>query len=187
MLTRGEFAAALAGVRGLARLDVRALRLFDATHRGFWNSFWAAAILAPFAAITVAREAIVAPPPSLWRLIAVESIGYAIGWLAFPLVMVWVAERLGRGDRYFVYMVPYNWFHLIEIALGGPILLLSLSGLLPVEAEKFLVMLVLLALLGYEWFIAKNALLVSSGVAAMLVGLDLSLTLAIDYVTSKLP
>jgi len=187
MLARAEFAAALAGVRGLVRFDARALAFFNATHEGFWRSFWAAAILAPFAAIIVARRVILEPPESLWRVIAFETIGYALGWLAFPLLMVRIADLLGRRDHYFLYIVAINWFQLVQIAFAGPILLLGLMGIIPPAGEEVLSLLVFAALLGYDWFIAKSALRVAGGTAAALVIIKLLLDFLIDRLSASLP
>ncbi len=185
--TRQEFAAAIAGVRGLLRFEAKALALFDASHDGFWKSFWAAAIIAPVSAIMVARQAIESPPESLWRFIAFQSIGYALGWLVFPLAMVRISAMLGKADRYFAYMVPYNWFHLVEIVLMGPLMLLGVTGLLPAPIEALLQLIAFAALLGYQWFIAKNALKVEGGTAAALVVIDLLLSIIIDRLADALP
>jgi hypothetical protein len=187
MLSRQEFAAAMAGVRGLVRLDPKAFAFFNATHEGFWRSFWAAAILAPFTAIAVAREAAVMPPDSLWRFIAFQTIGYALGWLAFPLAMVRIADLLGRRDRYFHYMVALNWFHLVEIVFWGPLLVLGMTGILPGTVEQLLGLVVLVALLGYEWFIARHGLKIEGGTAAALVAIDFLLSLVIDRLADSLP
>lgn len=186
MISRIEFAAAIAGVRGLARFDSRALGFFDATLAGFWRSYWAAAILAPFTAAMVARQAMLEPPDSPVRFVISQAVGYALGWLAFPLAMVQIADMLGRRERYFTYMVSYNWFHLIEIALWGPLLVLGLANALPPAAEGFLSLIILGVLLGYEWFIAKTALKIEGGPAAALVAIDLLLNLVIDRVADAL-
>ena len=185
--TRQEFAAAFAGVRGLLKFDAKALGYFDASHDGFWKSFWAAAILAPFAAAMVARQAIENPPDSMWRFVAFQTIGYAVSWLAFPLVMVRISAMLGKADRFFPYMVAYNWFQLVDILFQGPLLLLALSGALPPEAEGLLTLHILAAELGYGWFIAKNALRVTGGTAAALVVIDQLISLLIYRLTDALP
>ena len=187
MLSRHEFAAAMAGVRGIVRLDSRAFAFFNATHAGFWRSFWAAAILAPFIAVAVARAVLVEPPESLGRFIAFQTIGYALSWLIFPLLMVRIADMLGRRDRYFHYMVALNWFHLAQIAFTGPLLVLEMTSLLPPVIEQLLGLIVMVALLGYEWFIARNALKVEGGTAAALVAIDLLLSLVIDRLSDSLP
>ncbi len=187
MLSRKEFAAAMAGVRGIIRLDAKAFVFFNATHAGFWRSFWAAAILAPFTAVAVIREAIMAPPDSLGRFVAFQAIGYALGWLVYPLLMVRIADMLGRRERYFHYIVALNWFHLVEIAFWGPLLVLGMVGILPGAVEQLLALAVMVALLGYEWFIARNALKVEGGTAAALVAIDLLLSLVIDRLADSLP
>ncbi len=187
MISRAEFGAALAGVRGLLRLDAKALALFNATHDGFWRSFWAAAIMAPFALIALVREADAVPPDSLWRFVAFQVIAYAVGWLAYPLVMVRIADLLGRRDRYFQYMVAYNWFHVAWAVLGGPIMLLGVIGVIPPMGEGVLNLVVLVVLLGYEWFITRHALKVEAGTAAALVIIDLLLSVIIDRLSVALP
>jgi hypothetical protein len=187
MLSRQELTAALAGVRGIVRLDPNAFALFNATHDGFWRSFWAAAILAPFTAIPVAREIIMTPPASMGRFIAFQIIGYVLGWLVFPLLMVRVADMLGRRERYFHYIVALNWFHLIEIVFWGPLLVLGMAGVLPGEIEMLLAVIVMVALLGYEWFIARHTLKIEGGTAAALVAIDLLLSLVIDRLADSLP
>lgn len=185
--SRQELTAAIAGVRGLVRLDAKALTLFDASHDGFWQSFWAAAIIAPISIALLTRQAIMAPPDSLWRFLAFQTIGYVIGWLAFPLAMVRISTMLGRGDRYYGYMVAYNWFHLVEIVLMGPLILLGVLGVLPLPIESLLSLIAFGVILGYQWFIAKNALKVEGGTAAALVVIDLLLNVLIDKLADALP
>lgn len=177
----------MAGVRGIVRLDPKAFAFFNATHEGFWRSFWAAAILTPFTAVAVVREAIIEPPPSLGRFIAFQIIGYVMGWLLFPLLMVRVADMLGRRDRYFHYIVALNWFHLIEIVFWGPLLVLGMADILPPAIEQVLALFVMVALLGYEWFITRHTLKVEGGTAAALVAIDLLLGLVIDRLSDTLP
>ncbi len=177
----------MAGVRGIVRLDPRAFAFFEATHDGFWRSFWAAAILAPLTAVAVVREIVIVPPDSLWRFVAFQMIGYALGWLVFPLLMVRIADMLGRRERYFHDLVALTWFHLIEIVFWGPLLVLGMAGILPGAIETLLALAVMAALLGYEWFIARHTLKIEGGTAAALVAIDLLLSLVIDRLADSLP
>lgn len=186
MLTRQELAAALTGVRRLLRWDETGFACFDATHQGFWRSFWAAAIVAPFTAAMLLRQVLVEPPADPVRYAALQAIGYVIGWLAYPLAMVRISQFLGRRDRYFTFMVAYNWFHVVEIVAWGPLAVVTAFGLLPGQAEALLSILVLGVLLAYEWFIARRGLRVEGGTAAALVAIDLLLSLIIDRVTDAL-
>jgi len=103
------------------------------------------------------------------------------------LAMVRISAMLGKGDRYFPYMVAYNWFQLVDILFQGPLLLLALSGLLPQEGEAFLTLAVLGAELFYGWFIAKNALRVTGGVAVALVVIDQLISILIYRLSDALP
>ena len=186
-LTRQEFTAALAGVRGLLRFDLRAFAHFNATHDGFWKSFWAAAILAPLVAIGAVRSAIDHPPESLGRYAALQVIAYALGWLAYPFAMVWIVDHLGRRERYYGYFAAYNWFQLAETAASTVLVLLGMTGILSDDAAMFLFLVLQGVFLGYDWFIAKHALGIESGTAAMLVAIDFLLSLIISWVSLALP
>lgn len=186
MLTRRELAAAITGVVRLLRWDETGFACFEATLDGFWRSFWAAAILAPFTAAILLRQVALAPSDSSVHYVLFRAIGYVIGWLAYPLAMTRISQFLGRRERYFTYMVAYNWFHLVEIVAWGPLALLDAFGLLPGEAEALLSLLILGVLLAYEWFLARRGLRVEGGTAAALVVIDLLLDLMIDRVSDAL-
>ena len=51
------------------------------------------------------------------RVFLVESIAYVIGWVAFPLAMVYVARALGREKRYVNYIVAFNWAQVPQVLL----------------------------------------------------------------------
>jgi hypothetical protein len=186
MISSREFGNAIIGVRHLVRLDVRGFAFFSATLDGFWNSFWAAAILAPFSAAMLIYQITTEPPQSIWRSVAFQAIGYVIGWLAFPLMMVRICKFLGRGDRYFIYMVTYNWFHLVEIAVWGPVLILGMIGVIPPIALTILSVAALGILLFYEWFVARRALAIPGMTAAAIVAIDLVLGLIITRLADSL-
>jgi len=184
---RQEFQAAMAGVRGLLRFDARAFGQFNATHDGFWHSFWAAAILAPLVAIGVIRSVVEHPPESLWRYLAYQIIAYALGWLAYPFVMVWIVDHLGRRERFYGYFAAYNWFQLAETAGTTALVLLGMLGILPDDAAMFLFLVMQGVFLGYNWFIARRGLAVEGGTAAMLVAIDFLLGLIISWIALTLP
>ena len=117
------------------------------------------------------------------RVIAVETISYAIGWLIFPFVMLFVVDMLNRRARYFDYLVPYNWSNipqavLVLLASGVASLVPSLGGLLLVV--------VVVSTLIYEWFIAKTGLLISGTAATALALFDFALGLSLNEVTKVL-
>src|ERR1700753_3855021 len=102
---------ALTGALRLARGDRGGLHFFGPTEEGFWHSFRAAGLCYPLYLILLAFPIELGTPPQVdpWRLFAVETIRYVISWVAFPLLMLPIVDRLQRGDRYFPFMTAYNW------------------------------------------------------------------------------
>ena len=185
--SRKELAATMTGVRGLLRFDPRALAHFDNSHRGFWMSFWAAALLFPLAALQAVHNTAAYPPGSLWRYLAYQLVAYALSWVAFPFIMLWLADHLGRRERYFGYFAAYNWFQIVETVVFTLIALLGWSGVLPTEVLGLLDMMLGGAFLGFEWFIARHALAIEPGAAALLVAIDFLLGLVISWGATNLP
>ena len=108
------------------------------------------------------------------------------GWVAFPLAMIAIVRRLGLGHRYVGYVIAWNW----SVMWPRPILAvpsalhalgLATSGLALLFGFAFGIIIA-----QYRWFLAKTALGVSGGLAALLVLLDVALTGAISAVLSPL-
>src|SRR2546430_16643578 len=85
-----EARLALAGTLRLARGDRGGLACFDRSLDGFWRSFRAAAITYPLYLVLLTMRVSVAEwqRSGGWRIVLVETIGYVIAWVAFPLVML---------------------------------------------------------------------------------------------------
>src|SRR4051812_6647033 len=106
-----EAREALLGTLRLARGDRGGLSCFDRSLDGFWRSFRAAFIAYPLYLVLVTMRVSVAEwerSGGLW-IAAVETIAYVIAWSAFPLIMLAVTRWLDRSNRFFDFMVPYNW------------------------------------------------------------------------------
>jgi hypothetical protein len=185
MLTKAELAVALTGVRRVLLCKADAFDQFDATPRGFWNSFWVAFLILPVWAFLLVDQESAAGHPQPFRYFAIQGIGYAISWIAYPLIMIRISDFLDRWPRYFRYMVAYNWFQLVQTIVWLPLVLLIDAG-----APQSLVALIWLAthgvLLGYSWFIARRGLKVEAGTACALVLIDLLLSLLIDKLADAL-
>ena len=110
---------ALNGALRLARGDRGGLACFDCSHDGFWRSFRAAAITYPLYLVLLTMRVSVAEwqRSGGWRIVIVETIGYVIAWVAFPLLMIEVTRWIGRANRFFDFMVPYNWCQVPQSAL----------------------------------------------------------------------
>ncbi len=169
---------AVYGATRLAVADPGGLSWFNDTPRGFWHSFRAAWILAPFYLLLVLIEA-AGRDVSLLSFLILKGEGYVISWVAYPLVMVFICRSLGRADRFLRYAVAYNWVSLVQKLIYLPIPLLAGVGLMAPQTAAFLALLVLAAMSLYSWYVARVALEVPRVTAAGIVLLDLLLALSI--------
>ena len=183
-----EVQLAVGGALKLARGDASGLGCFDTSVDGFWRSFRAAVISYPFFLILLAFRVSAAhwAESGVMRIAIVETIGYAVTWLAFPVAMVSITCWLGRDTRFFGFVTVYNWCQLPEMVLFVLIALEAQSGLLPKPASQFLEVVAAVAVLVYEWYIARVALETSMPAAAGVVLVSLVLGLLISQVTEFL-
>jgi hypothetical protein len=168
-----EIAYGLYGAWRLAHLDPAGMRFFDRSLEGFWKSFFAAVLVAPgYALILVLDSAELKPSAGPLGIVVVQSLIYVIIWVAFPLVMFYLAQALGRDNEYQGFVVAYNWAQVIQLLLVMPASLVVASDWLPDPIAYLLNIGVLAAVLGYEWFIARTALALSASGAAGVVALS---------------
>jgi hypothetical protein len=183
-----EVQLALAGCLRLARGDRGGLACFDRSLDGFWRSFRAAVISYPFYLMLLAMRVSVAEwqQSGGWRIVTVETIGYVVAWVAFPLLMLNVVRWIGRAHRFFDFMVAYNWCQVPQSALFVLVGLVSAGGVLSAQASEAMDMAAAIATLLYEWFIARVALDTTGLVAIFVVLLDLVLGVFISRITGGL-
>ena len=183
-----ELQLALTGCLRLARGDRGGLSCFDRSLDGFWRSFRAAVICYPLYLVLLAMRVSVAEWQTSggWRIVMVETIGYVVAWVAFPLLMLNVVRWIGREHRFFEFMVPYNWCQVPQSALFVLVGLESASGILSIQASQAIDIVAALATLVYEWFIARVALDTTGLVAVFVVLVDLVLGVFISHITGRL-
>jgi len=174
-----ELANALYGLGLLLRFDGRAWEFFDKTPRGFWTSYTAALIAAPFHFVHLALAYGQNPEGTALGPVSyavVQVLAYVLTWTLFPFAMMYVSRILARGGQYFWHIVPYNWFQLpiaLALAVFG---ILSDAGLLPLEAYQFLSLVAMVIVAIWTTFIAAVGLRIPVGTALSLVVLDYTLT-----------
>jgi hypothetical protein len=179
---------ALLGTLRLARADRGGLSCFDRSLDGFWRSFRAALLAYPLYLLLVVMRVTVPEwerSGGLW-IAAVETIAYVIAWTSFPLIMLAVTRWLDRPNRFFDLMVPYNWAQLPQSALFVLVGLESDSGVLGAPAASALETAAVIAVLVYEWYIARVALDTTAYGAVFIVVVDLVLGAFISHVASTL-
>jgi hypothetical protein len=183
-----EVRLALLGALRLARGDRGGLSCFDRSADGFWRSFRAAVIAYPLFLVLLSMRVTVAE----WErsggliIVAVETIAYVIAWAAFPLIMLTVTRWIGRPHRFFDFMVPYNWSQVPQSALFVLIGLETESGVLGAAPAQVIEIAAAIAVLVYEWFIARVALDATASTAAFVVFVDLLLGVLISHVAGTL-
>jgi len=171
--------------------DRTAIQYIDSTIDGFWKSFYAAVIALPGAFIL--RILFVQNNPELLgdtgmdRVTMVFALDYVYQWLAFPLIMVYLAEAMGRDRQYVSFIVARNWSQVIQVAIILPAAVIFIAG----GTDGPALGAVLLAAAHivtwiYAWFIARTVLDITGVAAALIVLAELVISVAIAFVSELL-
>lgn len=179
-----EIIRSIQGAWLLARFKPEGMAWFNITADGFWRSFFAAVLLAPFFAVPSAifyAEATV----SLGRYVAADIAHYVLAWIVFPVAMIYVARALNLTDRYVGFIIAYNWSAVIREVVFLP-LFLAVAYAGASWAIMFLwlsagVYFVLIAI-----FIVRTALGTTLAVGIGITVLDFTLAIALTLTASKL-
>lgn len=187
MMDLTRFIQALFGLRLILRLEPGGFSFFEKTYNGFVRSFFPAVLLSPFYFLHTGlsfgdeNETLGMAP-----YFVVETLSYVLSWTIFPFVMIYVARSLDRSDRYFAYLVPYNWFQLTIGGLAMPLLLLIDIGWLDNAGGAFFNFVILGVLMVYGTFLARTALNVATTTALGIVFMDVLLNLLTNELIDKI-
>ncbi len=185
-----DLAAASRGIAiawRLARLDPQAIRDIDGSIESCRRSFQAAIIAAPFFALLILLRSNEHPLSSdPLRALFIEAIGYAIGWTAFPLAAWYLANALGKSQRYTTYISAYNWANVLQVAAFVPVAGLAASDLAPDSIVVLMALLLTGMVIYYQFFIVRTALEIEPLPALGFVAIDLILGLLIDAAETTL-
>lgn len=190
MTPRGwiEVQLAVGGALRLAIGDRRGLGFFDVSLDGFWRSFRAAILCYPLYVLLLTLRIKTAQwqGSGIPAILAVETIAYTISWVAFPLLLLPVVRWLDRESRFLAFMVAYNWSQIPQTALLALVGIDGATGLLPPSALAYAQLFATIAVLVYEWYIARVALALGAAQATLIVILDLLLGIALGRVAEGL-
>jgi hypothetical protein len=190
-MTIGLWTEAQLAVGGALRLavgDRRGLGVFDVSIDGFWRSFRAALLCYPLYLLLVVLRV----SSGEWEksgvptIVIVESIAFVVSWAAFPLLMLPLSRLLGREDRFLAFMVAYNWSQVPQTVLFVLVGLDGASGLMTQGAAAVAQLGAAVAVLLYEWYIARVALFVTGAQASVVVILDLVLASVLGRISEAL-
>jgi hypothetical protein len=123
-------------------------------------SFWAAAFcLPPFFVLRALEWLDDGVPPEPVHGVALDLLGYGVGWAGFALLMWFIAGALGRRHLWPRFVTVWNWCNVLQylVAMGWAMWL--------------------------EWFATREALELPGAHAAGLVFLDVALGAVLAVVT----
>jgi hypothetical protein len=185
---RDELRSAIVGSLRLAKGDRGGLACFDRSLDGFWRSFYSGVLCYPLYLVLLTMRVSTGEwaAAGVLRIILVETIGYVIAWVAFPLLMLSVTRWIGRQHRFFDFMVPYNWCQLPQSVLFVLVGLGSESGILGGPAAQAIEVAAAIAVLVYEWYIARVALESGGAAATLVVLVDLVLGIIVSRAAGSL-
>lgn len=177
----------LQGIRRLVGFDPAGFLFFDASRQGFWRSFGAALICLPVWALAEYEQILTLHDQSVPRFIIIQATAYVMSWLAYPLLVLKIADMLDVWPNYYRYMVAYNWFQPVLQLLWAPLLLLeAVQGDQIGDAARMLYLVIQISQGAYGWFMARFGLGLSNLNALALTLIDILLGLLIDVVTFHL-
>jgi hypothetical protein len=184
MPDRHEIASSLYGAYRLAWFDEGGMSYFNISVEGFWRSFFAAVILAPFYLLSIGPE-LLNPEGGFSFWAALVHFGtYAISWVLFPLVAFFATDLLGLGQRFTALVVAVNWSSILIFGL------LTISVGLAALAQHAIIELALVVLTAglivYHWFVIKTALESTAPVAIAFVLFNFLLGAMLQQVTQRL-
>jgi len=177
----------LQGLRQLCHFDERGFLFFDASRKGFWRSFAAAFWCLPIWALAQYIQLQGLAEDKAEHFLMVQAVAFVIAWLAYPLLMVRLADVFGVWPNYYRYMVAYNWFRTVLQFIWLPLLLLELVPQAQADGMITLFFLVVQGVeLTYDWFLARRGLGVPSGTAFAFALIDCLLGYLIDQTAAAL-
>ncbi len=177
-----DILVALYGAYRLARFDVSGHKYFDVSNAGFWQSFFAAVLIAPFYLVLLNLRFAEFDGVPVIRFFALESIAYVIAWVAFPLFMASLVREIKCEENYIRFIVAYNWSAVLQNALFLPIEIMVLAGILPVDAANLLGLMALAVIVVYIWFVTRTALDVTGAMASGIVCVDFLMSVLINTI-----
>ena len=184
MPDRQEIISSLYGAYRLALFDESGMNHFNISVEGFWRSFFAAVILAPFYMFSIGQDFMTAEGGfSFWAAL-IHFITYGLSWVIFPLVAFFATDILGLGHRFTALVVAVNWSSVLifgALTLGVGFVALAQQSL----ADLALIVLTA-GLIVYHWFVIKTALETTTAIAIAFVLFNFLLGAMLHQVADRL-
>jgi hypothetical protein len=131
MISFAEFKIAFRGLLRLARFDGAFAGFFDLSQDGARRSFWLALPLLPVNLFLFNLNVPWPQGSDPVRIGSAELIGYALGWMLMPLVLLYCGRGFKLGPKVFGALAVYNWLNVLSLLVQCPIALAVRAGLDP--------------------------------------------------------
>ena len=175
----------------LLLFDRTAIQIADSTIDGFWKSFYAAVIALP--GVFILRILFIDANPDLValagtsRVVMVFALDYVYQWILFPLLMVYIADLIGRPRQYVTFIVARNWSQVIQVAIILPAAVIIVAGGTGDPGALWILLIAAhLVTWVYGWFIARTALDISGTAAALIVLAELAISVVVSLASELL-
>lgn len=169
MMARHEVLLSLYGAWRLFLRDPRGIEWLDTSIEGYWKSFFCAVVVLPGYALWIATAG--DHSAGFFRIVTVEGIAYVIHWVAWPLLMAYIAPAIDRDENYIRYIVAFNWSAGVQIAIYMIVLAVRLTGAVPGGFLAVLGFTAIILILSYHWYILRVGLGVTSiGAVGLVAG-----------------
>ncbi len=179
----------LAGAWAVMRGRAEGLTRLDLSMEGFWRSFAAIVLLAPFAGLALIsqqRLAAAAGEDPAGGGFGPEAVALLVDWFAFPLVFAAMARPLGLGGRYVPFIVARNWASVIIAAMVAVIHAAHILGIVPSQFAPVLLFVAVAVALRFSYVIARTTLGVPIGQAVPIDLLDLLISMTVWATNDRL-
>lgn len=175
-MKQGSTLSALIGSFELAQFDAEALKRYDLSANGFWQSFTAVLFLAPLFLLAlylqntfILRDGRAPEPYDIALLVAL------LDWIVFTLLMVPISRFLGLGENYFSALTVYNWCRPLAFAFYLPVFAASAAGLAGPGTQFMLLYLSITLRSIYQGYILHLTLKASFGAIFAIIVIDILL------------
>lgn len=171
-ITTGEVVRSIYGAWRLFLRDGKGLAHFSTDPDAALRSFWCAPILLPLYWVIIVLNG--AGPSdygtSLFSFILIDMLAYTVGWVAWPVVMVYASAAMDREREYFRYLTVFNWSSAPLLALFALSAVIQKVDFIPREiGDLFMVAAVIWQFI-FHAFIVRLTLKVSPLAIAAIVG-----------------
>lgn len=184
MPDRQEIFSSLYGAYRLALFDENGMNYFNLSVEGFWRSFFAAVLLAPFYMLSIGQDFLTPQGGFSFWVALVHFLTYGASWILFPIVAFFATDFLNLGHRFTALVVAVNWssvliFGLLTIGVG-------FVALIQQALADVALILVTAGLIVYHWFVIKTALDTTAAIAIAFVLFNFLLGAMLQQVADRL-